>query len=312
MSVYVVTGGAGFIGSNIVRRLLDLGEEIRVVDDLSTGRKDNLDSLPRGVYFHEGSICDSGLLHKAFAGADFVLHQAARPSVQRSVENPAETNRVNVDGTLAVLTAARDAGIRRVVYASSSSVYGDLPELPKPESAIPRPKSPYAVSKLAGEYYCRVFGDVFQLETVSLRYFNVYGPRQDPSSQYAAVIPIFIRCLLEDKPPRVFGDGEQSRDFTYVDDVVEANLLAAGAPNAGGAVLNIGCGARHTLNELLRHLQSLTGRSASPEYVASRAGDVRDSQADITSAREVIGYQPRVSFEEGLGRTVEWYRSGAR
>lgn len=312
MSVYVVTGGAGFIGSNIVRRLLDLGEEVRAVDDLSTGRKENLDSLPRSVYFYEGSICDIALLHRAFAEADFVLHQAARPSVQRSVENPAETNKVNVDGTLTVLSAARDEGIKRVVYASSSSVYGDLPDLPKRESAVPRPKSPYAVSKLAGEYYCRVFSDVYQLDTVSLRYFNVYGPRQDPSSQYAAVIPIFIRCLLEGNPPRVFGDGEQSRDFTYVDDVVEANLLAARAPNAGGAVLNIGCGARHTLNELLRHLQSLTGKSARPEYAPARSGDVRDSQADITRAREAIGYQPRVSFEEGLRRTVEWYRSSPR
>ncbi len=311
MAGYVVTGGAGFIGSNIVHRLVELGEEVRVVDDLSTGRRENLSSLPRGVRFHQGSITDAALLHSAFAGADFVLHQAARPSVQRSVEDPAETNRVNVDGMLTVLTAARDEGIRRVVYASSSSVYGDLPELPKRESATPQPKSPYAVRKLAGEYYCRVFSDIFRLETVSLRYFNVFGPRQDPNSQYAAVIPIFIRCLLEGRRPRVFGDGEQSRDFTFVADVVEANLKAAAAAGAAGAAVNIGCGSRHTLNELLRHLESLTGKTADPEYAEGRAGDVRDSQADITKARELIGYEPRVSFEEGLRRTVEWYRSGA-
>lgn len=308
MAVYVVTGGAGFIGSNIVRRLVEQGAEVRVVDDLSTGRRDNLPRLDEGVTFFEGSVCDDGLLHRAFAGADYVLHQAALASVQRSIENPVATNHANVDGTLTLLTVARDCAIKRVVYASSSSVYGDVPELPKREDMTPMPKSPYAVSKLTGEHYCRTFNDVFGLETVSLRYFNVFGPRQDPHTEYAAVIPIFIRAITEGSPPQVFGDGEQSRDFTYVDDVVAANVLAAHAGGAAGAVLNVGCGERHTLNELLRLLQDLMGKTVEPEYCDERPGDVKHSQADISRARETIGYEPRVSFREGLSRTVDWYQ----
>ncbi len=308
MATYVVTGGAGFIGSNIVARLVDEGETVRVVDDMSTGRAENLDGLREAVAFHEGSICDDDLLHEAFDGADYVLHQAALASVQRSVEDPAATNRVNVEGTLKVLEAARECGVKRVVYASSSSVYGDAPELPKHEDMIPRPRSPYAVSKLGGEYYCRVYADVFGLETVSLRYFNVFGPRQDPASQYAAVIPIFVRRMLAGQRPEVYGDGEQSRDFTYVDNVVQVNLQAARAEGGAGAVCNVGCGERYSLNELLRLLGELMGQPADADYGPERAGDVKHSLADIGRARRLLGYEPEVDFREGLRRTVEWYR----
>jgi len=308
MAVFVVTGGAGFIGSNIVRGLIEQGHETRVVDDLSTGHKGNLDGLTDALVLHEGTVLDPALLREAFAGADYVLHQAALASVPRSVKDPAATNAANVDGTLNVLLAARDAGVRRVVYASSSSVYGDTPVLPKQEDMVPNPQSPYAVSKLAAEHYCRAFTRVYGLETVSLRYFNVYGPRQDPKSQYAAVVPIFIRKLMAGEPPTVFGDGEQSRDFTYVEDVVAANIQAAEAPGAAGAVVNLGCGERHTLNELIALLQEMTGRHVAPEYAEPRAGDVKHSQADVSRARELIGYDPRVSFEDGVQRTLEWYK----
>jgi len=308
MAVFVVTGGAGFIGSNIVRGLIEQGHETRVVDDLSTGHKGNLDGLTDALVLHEGTVLDPALLREAFAGADYVLHQAALASVPRSVKDPAATNAANVDGTLNVLLAARDAGVRRVVYASSSSVYGDTPVLPKQEDMVPNPQSPYAVSKLAAEHYCRAFTRVYGLETVSLRYFNVYGPRQDPKSQYAAVVPIFIRKLMAGEPPTVFGDGEQSRDFTYVEDVVAANIQAAEAPGAAGAVVNLGCGERHTLNELIALLQEMTGRHVAPEYTEPRAGDVKHSQADVSRARELIGYDPRVSFEDGVQRTLEWYK----
>lgn len=308
MAVFAVTGGAGFIGSNIVRRLIEQGHEARVVDDLATGHRGNLDGLSDGLTLHEGSILDAALLKDAFTGADYVLHQAALASVPRSVNDPAATNAANVEGTLNVLLAARDAGVRRVVYASSSSVYGDTPVLPKQEDMVPNPQSPYAVSKLAGEHYCRAFTRVYNLETVSLRYFNVYGPRQDPQSQYAAVVPIFIRRLMAGEPVTVFGDGEQSRDFTFVEDVVAANIQAAQAPGAAGAVVNLGCGERHTLNKLIALLQELTGRHTPPEYTDPRAGDVKHSQADISRARELIGYDPQVSFEDGVQRTFEWYK----
>jgi len=309
MAVYVVTGGAGFIGSNIVRRLVELGEQVRVLDDLSTGREENLADVSDSIDFHRGSIRDVGLLSRAFGGADFVLHQAALASVQRSVDDPLSSNDANVDGTVKVLCAARDCGARRVVYASSSSLYGDVPTLPKHEDMAPMPKSPYAVSKLAGEYYCRAFTSVYGLETVSLRYFNVYGPHQDPRSQYAAVIPIFIRRLMQGKAPQVYGDGEQSRDFTFVEDVVAANIQAAQAPGAEGEYMNLGCGERHSLNKMLRLLGQIMGVDVEAEYCPERPGDVKHSQAAISKARKVIGYDPQVSFEEGLRRTVEYYRA---
>ena len=308
MAVYVVTGGAGFIGSNIVQHLAEDGQEVRVVDDLSTGHRENLQSAAGRARLFEGSVCDGALLRRAFDGADYVLHQAALASVPRSVADPLATNRANVEGTLMVLDAARECGVRRVVYASSSSVYGDAPTLPKREDMTPRPKSPYAVSKLAGEYYCQVYNGVFGLETVALRYFNVFGPRQDPTSQYAAVIPIFIDCIVSGKRPKVFGDGEQSRDFTFVDDVVAANLQAARAEGAAGAVCNLGRAERHTLNELLELLQQIIGKRVKPQYGPDRAGDVKHSEADISRAKQAFGYDPKVSFEDGLRRTVEWFR----
>ena len=312
MAAYVVTGGAGFIGSNIVARLVSDGEDVRVVDDFSTGRPENLAEFTGRIELLEGSICDGGLLARAFDGADYVLHQAALASVQRSVENPLASNEANVEGTVKVLTAARDAGVKRVVYASSSSVYGDTPELPKREDMKTDPLSPYAVSKLAGEHYCCVFDDLFEIETVSLRCLSVFGPRQGPESQYAAVIPIFVQRLLAGETPQVFGDGEQSRDFTYVENAVEANLLAATAEGAGGAVCNVGCGRRYTLNELLDSLRGLIASNVGAEYLEERPGDVRHSLADIEEARERLGYEPLVDFEEGLRRTVEWYRARSR
>ncbi len=309
MAVYVVTGGAGFIGSNIVARLVAEGQEVRVVDNFATGHRESLAEFSTRIGIFEGNVCDGDLLRSAFAGADYVLHQAALASVQRSVGDPVATDRANVQGTLRVLVAARDAGVKRVVYASSSSVYGDVPALPKHEGMTPRPKSPYAVSKLAGEHYCGVFPAIYGLETVSLRYFNVFGPRQDPHSQYAAVIPIFINGIMAGRKVQVFGDGEQSRDFTYVDNVVDANLCAVRAEGVAGRVYNVGTGERHTLNELLELLQSLTGRAVRVEYREERPGDVKHSQADIRRARGELGYEPQVSFGEGLRRTVEWYRS---
>lgn len=311
MAVYVVTGGAGFIGANIVERLVEDGHEVRVVDDLSTGRIENLDGLLDRVAFHRQNICDGDALGRVCRGADYVLHQAALASVQRSVEQPVATNRANVEGTLMVLTAARDNDVRRVVYASSSSVYGDAASLPKHEEMTPAPLSPYAVSKLAGEHYCAAFAHVFGLSTVALRYFNVFGPRQDPNSPYAAVVPIFMRCLLSGETPEVFGDGEQSRDFTYIENVVQANLLAAEAELPEGrhsVVCNVGSGERHTLNELLETLGEMVGTPAQARYGPERPGDVRHSLADISRAGELVGYEPTVGFREGLRRTLEWYR----
>ncbi len=308
MATFVVTGGAGFIGSNIVHRLVADGEQVRVVDDLSSGRRENLAGVEDAVDFTTGSILDEALLRDVFSGADYVLHQAARASVVRSVEDPMASNAANVEGTLNVLEAARACGAKRVVYASSSSVYGNAPELPKREDMAPDPRSPYAVSKLAAEHYCRVFTEVYGLQTVSLRYFNVFGPRQDPESAYAAVVPAFIRRLLEGEEFMVFGDGEQSRDFTYVENAVEANLLAARAEGAAGRVCNVGCGRRHTLNRLIEVLQELLHTSVRPRYLPDRPGDVRHSLADISVARSALGYEPAVGFEEGLRRTVDWYR----
>jgi UDP-glucose 4-epimerase len=308
----VVTGGAGFVGSNLVRRLVGLGEEVRAIDDVSSGYRANLAGLGEGLTFYEESILDLKLLRRAFEGADVVLHQAALASVPESVEDPVGCNSVNVEGTLNVLLAARDCGVKRVVFASTCALYGDDPQIPKREDMPPAPKSPYAVSKLAGEQYCRVFGETFGLETVCLRYFNVYGPHQDPHSSYAAAVPVFIYCLMQGRRPRVFGDGEQSRDFVFVEDVVEANLQAARAPGAAGAILNIGSGRQTTINDVLRALQEAMGETAEPEHCDERQGDVRHSLADISRAREAIGFEPQVAFEEGVCRTVEWYRGEER
>jgi len=308
VACYVVTGGAGFIGSHLVRRLVQEQHRLRVVDDLSSGCIPNMGDDARAVTFIKGSVCDAPLLERAFDGADVVFHQAAVPSVQRSVQDPLATNRANVQGTLQVLEAARKRGVRRVVYASSSSVYGDAAALPKSEDMCPAPASPYAASKLGGELYCRVYAELFGVETVALRYFNVFGPRQDPESQYAAVIPLFITALLGGRRPMVFGDGEQSRDFTYVDNVVDANLLAANAPVSPGLAVNIGCGVRVTLNEVLRLLGEMLGVDAQADHAEERPGDVKHSQADIGLARKALGYEPRIGFEEGLRRTVEWYK----
>ena len=312
LGCYAVTGGAGFIGSHIALRLARDGHEVRVVDDLSTGSRENLEGAGGKLRVIEGDICDGAALRQAFDGADCVFHQAALASVPRSVDDPAATNRVNVDGTLHVLQAARDRGVRRIVYASSSSVYGDSPTLPKCEDMLPAPMSPYAVTKLAGEHYCAAFTEVFGLEAVSLRYFNIFGPRQDPHSQYSAVVPLFVTALLEGRRPTVFGDGEQSRDFTYVENAVEANLRAARAPGAPGMAFNVGCGRCYTLNELLQALGAILGCEAQADYAEPRAGDVRHSMADITRARTVLGFEPLVGFEEGLRRTVEWYKGRAQ
>jgi len=307
----VVTGGAGFIGSHIVRRLLADGHEACVVDDLSTGHRENLAEVADSIELLDGSVCDRALLLRAMEGAQWVFHQAALASVQRSVDDPVASNRINVEGTLQVLAAARSCGVRRVVFASSSSVYGDAPALPKREDMTPAPKSPYAITKLAGEHYCAVYHELFGLETVSLRYFNVFGPHQDPRSQYAAVIPLFVSTLMAGRGPTVFGDGEQSRDFTYVENVAEANIRAAQAPGAPGGVFNVGCGTRYSLNDLLAMLGRILGLRVRPVYADPRPGDVRDSLADISRARQVLGFEPIVGFEEGLRRTVEWYKARA-
>ncbi len=306
--VYVVTGGAGFIGSHLVERLLRDGHTVRVVDNLSTGRRENLAHLD-GFAFYEASVTNRGALDEAFAGADYVLHQAALPSVPRSIDDPLTTHDYNATGTLIVLQAARAAGVRRVVYAASSSAYGDIEGDYKSESMPPNPLSPYAVAKLTGEYYCRVFTTVYGLETVVLRYFNVFGPRQDPTSRYAAVIPLFITAMLNGQPPVIYGDGHQSRDFTYVDNVVEGNLLAAKAPAAAGHVLNLATGQRVTLLELVDKLNALLGTSFPPVHDAPRPGDVRHSRAAVERARALLGYTPPVDFDTGLARTLAWYQA---
>ncbi len=308
---YLVTGGAGFIGSAIVQELVKRGETVRVLDNLSTGHDKNLADVAGAIEFIKGDIGDAETVRAAMEGVDYVLHQAALPSVPRSIADPLAAHRANADGTLYVLWAAHQAKVRRVIYAASSSAYGDTRTLPKHEGMPPNPLSPYAVSKLVGEYYCRVFTQVYGLETVSLRYFNVFGPRQDPSSPYSGVLSRFIIALLQDEQPTVYGDGEQSRDFTYVSDVVEANLLAVTAPHAAGKVLNIGRGNRYSLNYALEVLGRITGKAPRPICQAVRPGDVRHSQADISLARQYLGYEPTVSFEEGLRRTVQWYQAGS-
>jgi nucleoside-diphosphate-sugar epimerase len=309
MSHYVVTGGAGFIGSAIVRRLLEEGaSKVVVIDNLLTGHARNLDEVRDRVDFHHADIRQFEEIAPLMRGAEVVFHEAAIPSVPRSIDDPVPSHECNIDGTFNVLRAAREGGARRVVYAASSSAYGDTEVLPKVEDMAPRPKSPYALQKLVGEYYCNIFSAVYGLETVALRYFNVFGPRQDPSSPYSGVLSLFMRAVLERKAPTIFGDGEQSRDFTYVEDVAELNLKAARAKGVAGRMFNAGNGCRITLNEAWRLVQKIEGVEIAPKYGPPRAGDVRDSQADTTAAVAELGHAPRFSFEEGMRRTLEWYR----
>lgn len=307
---YLVTGGAGFIGSNTVDELVHRGHDVIVLDDLSSGTTQNLATASARIEVAQYSITDLARLREACRGVDFVIHLAARTSVPQSMADPCDTNRVNVDGTLNVLVAAREAGVKRVVFAGSTAVYGDTPILPTNEGIPPAPISPYGASKLAGEIYGQVFGRSYGLEFVSLRYFNVFGPRQDPGSPYSGVLSRFHAALSGGKQPIIFGDGEQSRDFVYVGNVVEANLLACEAKGASGLAFNIGTGERHTLNQTLMLLNKITGLPAKPEYSPPRQGDIRDSQADITRARNVLGYNPRITFEEGLKHTWEWFSAG--
>ena len=309
MALYLITGVAGFIGSSLARALLSRGEQVRGVDNLSTGKRENISDL-RDLDFREADIANLDSLRPAFAGVDFVLHQAAIPSVPKSVIDPLGSNRASVDGTLNVLVAARDAKVKRVVYAASSSAYGDTPTLPKHEAMKPDPISPYAVAKLAGEHYMVSFYRCYGLETVCLRYFNVFGPRQDPSSPYSGVLAKFITVMLRGEQPTIFGDGEQSRDFTYIDNVVEGNLLACKAPasQVAGQVFNLATGCRITLNETFKALQKLTSYSGEPIYAPERGGDIKHSLADISKAAAGLNYKTKVDFKEGLERTVEWYR----
>ena len=300
----LVTGGGGFIGGHLVERLCRDGWRVRVLDDFSTGRESNLAAVAEQIDLLRGDIRDAELLSKALRGVEVVFHQAAVASVPRSVAEPIRTNSVNVDGTLGVLEAARHAGVRRVVYAASSSAYGDTPVLPKVESMPANPRSPYALQKYAGEVYCRLYFELYGLETVALRYFNVYGPRQDPKSEYAAVIPKFVTACLRGEAPTIYGDGEQTRDFTMVYDAVEANLLAADAPRASGSVCNVAAGTRTSLNQLYEAIRAETASSAVPRYAPPREGDVRDSLACLERARELLGYRPRVALREGLRITV--------
>ncbi len=306
---FLVTGGAGFIGSNIVGELLRRGYRVRVLDNFSTGKRENLQEFEKDIEIIEGDIRSYHQVQRAILGMDVILHQAALPSVPRSIHDPITTNEVNVGGTLNVLEAAREAEVPRIVFASSSSVYGNSPELPKHEGMTPNPRSPYAVSKLAGEEYASVFSSIYNVHTVSLRYFNVFGPRQDPHSQYSAVIPLFIKAIMKREVPTVFGDGEQSRDFTYIANVVEANILAATTACEPGLVLNCAGHQRITLNELIAKIKSCLKVDISPHYAAPRSGDVKHSFADIEKIKSTLGFRPLVDFDEGLVRTIEWFSS---
>lgn len=308
MATYLVTGGAGFIGSHLAEELARRGHTVRVADSLVTGKRRNLEHIPH-VDFREGDLADLSFAQTAVQGCDYVLHQAAIPSVPRSVKDPITSNRANVDATLNTLVAARDAGVKRLVFAASSSAYGDTPTLPKHEEMPTNPLSPYALQKVIGEQYLQMFTKLYGLETVSIRYFNVFGPRQDPTSPYSGVISVFATALLENRSPHIYGDGGQTRDFTYVANVVDGVLRACEAPGVSGQVINVATGGRISLNDLFNEMKKIVGATVEPTYGAGRAGDVRDSQADIARAKRLLGYQPIVSFEEGLKRTIEWYRT---
>ena len=307
---YLVTGGAGFIGSNTVGELVRRGHSVVVLDDLSAGKEENLADVRNKITFIKGTITDIEIIRKAIFEADYVIHLAARTSVPYSMKDPVETNRVNIDGTLNVLVAARDARVKRIVFAASSSAYGETPTLPKTENMQPMPISPYGVTKYVGELYAQTFGRCFGLENVCLRYFNIFVPRQDPSSVYSGVLAKFCSAFLEETEPVIYGDGTQSRDFTYVENAVQANLLACEAPSASGKVFNVGTGGRVNLNEIVAALGTISGKPLKPRYDPPRDGDIRDSQADISLARAILGYEPSVGLEEGLRRTFEWYRAG--
>ena len=308
MTKFLVTGGAGFIGSNICKELISQDCFVRVIDNLLTGKKSNLASIIDKVDFIQADMGDAEVARSVMKDIDVVLHEGALPSVPLSVDDPASTHRHCVDATFTLLLAARNAGVKRFVYAASSSAYGDTPTSPKVETMKPMPLSPYAVAKLVGEYYCSVFYQVFGLETISLRYFNVFGPQQDPTSQYAAAVPAFVTAILKDEPPVIYGDGQQSRDFTYVDNVVQANLLAARAKQTKGEVINIACGLPVTVNEIIAMINKTVGKDIKPNYTDPRPGDIKHSLADISLARKLIGFKPKVSFKEGLQLAIDWYR----
>lgn len=309
MSTYLVTGGAGFIGSHLVHELVARGERVRVVDDFSSGSRENLEGVVDRVQLCDADIRELDRIRPCFEGVDYVLHMAARSSVALSIEDPVTSTAVNIGGTVNVLVAARDAGVKRTVFAGSAAVYGDNPVLPRAESQEPQPLSPYALTKLAGEQYCRIFSRVFCHPAVPLRFFNIFGPRQNPHSPYTGVLSKFIVAYIRGDTPVIFGDGEQSRDFTYVANVVDAVLRACSAPDAPGRPINVGVGASFTLNQTVALLNAIFGREVKPRFGPERRGDVRHSRADLTQARQLLGYEPSVSFEEGLRRTVEWYRS---
>jgi nucleoside-diphosphate-sugar epimerase len=310
MALYLVTGGAGFIGSHMAEELTRRGERVRVVDSLITGKRENLSHVPNVEFIH-GDLAELEVATRAVQGVDYVLHQAAIPSVPRSVKDPITSNRANIDASLNLLVAARDAGVRRVVYAGSSSAYGNTPTLPKVETMPTAPLSPYALQKLVVEQYCQMFTQLYGLETVTIRYFNVFGPRQDPSSPYSGVISIFIRSLVEGQRPTIYGDGEHTRDFTYVANVVDGALRACLAPSASGEVINVATGGRVSLNQLFAAVRTHVGGGLEPLYAEPRAGDVRDSQADIGKAQRLLGYEPIVDFAAGLEKTVSWYRANS-
>jgi len=309
---FLVTGGAGFIGSHLVHRLVEQNHKVRVLDNLATGKRHNLDAVAGKVEFVEGDMRDAAICARACAGVEVVFHEAALPSVPKSIDEPVPSHTTNMDGTFNMLMAARDAKVRRFVYAASSSAYGDTPTLPKVESMTPTPLSPYAIQKLAGEHYCTVFAKCFGLQTISIRYFNVFGPRQDPASQYAAAIPAFVTKILNGESPIIYGDGEQTRDFTYIENVIHANLLAANAPRTNGEVCNIACGEHVTVNQVIEQINKLLGTNVKPTYVEPRAGDIKHSWADIELAGKLLGFKPVVGFNDGLRRAIDWYKANAK